>query len=176
MQVVSVVLVAIACLSLSASTGSRNAQVPGVDYIQINGSKTPNSVPRWLAWQKGLGVLARSASDEDSVVFALVADNGDDRKRIGEFAVAQDEHWAQCRSRQLAVLERLRGVEPSHVQGRLLQEQISCRTALLAAKDHFLATISPNAARRLRTFIDDHRKGIEVLVPRAEIDNFYRPR
>lgn len=178
MQAGSVVLVVVLSFVAAGSLSTRymHPQELPAGYVEISGAKSPMSIPDWLAWRNALGALARSARDPNSVIFAILKTDDQERKLIGDFANGQEALWEECRARQLAIVQRLKDADPKHAQALINQDEIACRTALLDAKDAFLPSLTSRAAMALRSFVDDNRSNISVYVHATGLEHFRRPR
>jgi len=156
--------------------GSQPAQVPA-GQIEIDGSKSPESIPEWLAWHSSLDTLANFANVPDSAPLAIVGgDEPADRETIMAFALAEAGRWEECRDRQIALLGRENELGRVATQVQIEEDQIQCREAMLAAKDAFLKTLNSIRASAFQAFVDNGRKGISVHVSRASLEQFRRPR
>lgn len=158
--------------------GPPHAPVKGVPsgYVEINGAKSPVSIPDWLTWHDLFGLLARAASEEKSVVYLKLALSPEEKKVVVETALAQDARLRECDQRQLRLWDRFKDVERSRIVGMVQQDQLSCRKDILATKDMLLGRLSGPARSRLQHIADENRSTITAYVPRADLEHFRRPR
>lgn len=174
-------LVALSLASMTTGAGERQAvdvrsgQVPP-GFIELDGRKSPESIPDWTAWQGTLRLLADASGNSSSQFYAELKLSGAERERVVEVALAQNDRDHACEQRMIALGDRFEGVDVAHVQAISEQELIRCRVESLRAADALLAELSPASARRLRRLVDDVRASTRVLVPREGLAHFRRPR
>ena len=145
-------------------------------FIEVDGSKSPLSIPDWVVWGSTLRLLADASGNEASQFYAELQLSSAERTRVVDVALAQNDRDRTCEQRILALGERLKGVEVQRILALTQQEQIRCRVETLDAAEDLLANLSPSSARRLQQFVDDMRSTAQVWVPREGLAHFKRPR
>lgn len=153
----------------------RPGQVPP-GFIELDGSKSPESIPDWTAWQGTLRLLADASENSTSRFYADLELSATERERVVTVALAQNDRDRACEQRMIALGDRLKGVDVAHVQAVSEQELIRCRVESLRAADALLAELSPASGRRLQRLVDEMRASTRVLVPRDGLAHFRRPR
>ena len=169
------VLSAFLSLVLIGQGPAMSAQVPP-GYVEIDGQKSPESIPEWLAWQNTFAFLAAAANVDESVVYAELALTSNEREAVVSAARAMRAREDSCRREQIETLERFKGLERDRVRAMIRQLEIECRLEILQAKEQLLAQLSNAAARRLLTFVEANKAGMTALVPKTDLDHFRRPR
>lgn len=149
---------------------------PPPGFIEIDGSKSPESIPDWTAWQSTLRLLADASANPTSQFYVELGLTDAERARVVETALAQNDRDQACEQRMMALGQRLAGVDEAQVLSLSQQEQIRCRVAVLDAADALVASLSPASARRLRALVDEMRASTRVMVPRDGLAHFRRPR
>lgn len=153
----------------------RPGQVPP-GFIELDGSKSPESIPDWTAWEGTLRLLADASGNSTSQFYAELQLSASERERVVKVALEQNDRDRACEQRMIALGDRLKGVDAARVQGMSEQELIRCRVESLQAADALLAALSPASARRLRRLVDEMRASTRVLVPREGLAHYRRPR
>ena len=153
----------------------RPGQVPP-GFVELDGSKSPESIPDWTAWEGTLRLLADASENRSSQFYAELQLSGTERERVVKVALAQNDRDRACEQRLIALGDRLKSVDAAHVQALSEQELIRCREESLQAADALLAALSPASAHRLRRLVDEMRASTRVLVPRDGLAHYRRPR
>jgi hypothetical protein len=166
--------------SISGPASQQEAQLrPGEvppGYVEIDGSKSPMSIPDWMAWGSALRLLADAAGNERSQFYSELQLSPAEHARVVKVALAQNDRDRACEERILALGQRLLGVDQQRILSLTQQEQIRFRGETLAEADALVASLSSGAVHRLTRLVDEMRASARVMVPREGLAQFRRPR
>jgi hypothetical protein len=144
-------------------------------FVEIDGSKNPQDIPEWVAWETGFSMLALAHSKGSLAVPASLGLSGGEADLVFREAAAQLTRDSACQKR----VERLRpllGREKIDVINEKTKTiQLDCRWKTLEARDRLLAALSPEGQTSLLKWVSDRKSGIHVRVPKAELDHYRRP-
>ena len=148
---------------------------PSSDYIEIDGSKNPEQVPAWVAWETSFRVLALARRKGSMAVPESLEMSEAERQLVFHAAEGQAGRDAMCEERVMR-LKPLLGREKVEVLNEKTRAiQLDCRQAVLDARDQLLRSLSPEAQAALIIWVETRKAGIRSWVPRAELDHYRRP-
>ena len=148
---------------------------PSSDYIEIDGSKNPEQIPAWVAWETSFRVLALAKRKGSLAVPHSLEMSEAERELVFHAAEGQAKRDAACEEKVMR-LKPLLGRETVEVLNEKTRAiQLECRHAILDARDQLLRGLSPEAQTALIIWVEARKAGIRAWVPKAELDHYRRP-
>jgi hypothetical protein len=154
----------------------------GAQFVTIDGSKDPGSIPEWAAWEDGFMIVNSWRGKESGLTEDL-------RRALSpaEMAALEKEAAAQQKSRaeledrgeKLKATLGITGV-PTDQQIIAFNERAhpieqAYRRGLLDARDRLLASFSVDSQSVLSTWVNDLKSSIKAFVPKANMDRWRSP-
>jgi hypothetical protein len=171
---------AIALVVLVSGPVRLNAQAtpPSSDdkVMTIDGSKNPELIPQWLAWQEAFRAMGMPAQLDlpipTTVWHVTTADERDlIRKEAMQSLEREDEVGAQAMKIREALTQETRARD----EERITQLDLRRKQAILDARDRLLARLPPEAQNALRAFAEEVKKGIKVTTLKSRLAEFRAP-
>jgi hypothetical protein len=177
MVAIGTVLAALAATATSnaqgaAPPGSRDMRAPP-EMMEIDGSKNPELIPQWSAWEFAFRVIAGGPRELPTTVHRLVSiDEGAMILREAEMAT---KIAAVCETR-MGKLRVLIGKERASVlDARAREVTLDCRRQTLDLRDRVLAHLNPEAQAALRAFVESTKAGTSLTVRKNHLARFLEP-
>ncbi len=147
------------------------AVAPPSERLEIDGSKNPELIPEWYAWEACFRQLHKTGTVPS--VLNLTADET-------RFLEMQLEGYAgsteECQ-RKIESLRPLVGVAPiSEINQKQRAIQLECRARTLDIRDRLLGGVRPESAVAIASWVENLKTGIEISVPKRELAHFRQPR
>jgi len=167
-------LLSIAAMFVVGGTQATAVQQPAARFVEIDGSKSPQDVPEWLAWETSFRMLALARSKGSTAVPASLGLTAAEAEMLFKEADGQVTRDNACQKR----VERLKSLGMEKVQ--VINEetktiQLDCRSKTLQARDRLLGALSPEGQTALVAWVNNAKAGIRIRVPRAEWEHYRRP-
>lgn len=150
----------------------RFSNPPPSERLEIDGSKNPELIPQWNVWAMAFRLALRSTPDGIPRILGLTPAEA-------ELLVVQAQADAkadrECRDGVLR-LKPLLGVAPvTDINDKTRQIQLTCRQKTLDARDRLLAGVRPEASAAIVMWVESLKGGIQISVPKKELEHFRRP-
>jgi hypothetical protein len=167
----------VACLPAVASARSQSA-VPqfsnpsASERIEIDGSKNPELVPQWNVWAMAFRLALRSTPDGIPRALGLSA------AQTGLLLAQARAHTradADCRDAVLRLKPLVGVAAAEEINERTRRIQLTCRHKTLEARDRLLAGVGPDASTAIAMWVESLKGGIQITVPKQELEHFRRP-
>jgi hypothetical protein len=164
---------------LGASQGS--AQKPRVEFsvpppsewVHIDGSKNPELIPEWSAWDSAFRIVVTAGNLPTAVLQMLT------KEEAAAIKAAANQHGkatADCEARGLKLMQFL-GRETARVINEKTQElNLDCRRQTLSLRDRSMERLRPDARVALTQWVEELKKGMRASVPKAELDFYLQPK
>ena len=159
---------------LTACVGATAAaqKPPPNDRVEIDGSKNPEMIPQWSAWEFAFRAL-QGGSGELPTNVHLVA-TAQERELILAEAAANARRDEACTKRIDREIRPLLGKEPREVlKARQQDIHLACRWQTIDARDRLLEKLRPEVQTELIRFVEDTKAGTTMSMPAEELP-FYR--
>jgi hypothetical protein len=158
-------------LSAQAKPASADDKV-----ITIDGSKNPEQIPQWLAWQEALRVMGMPAQLDlpipTSIWHVTTAEERDFiRKESVQSLEREDEVGAQAMKIFQSVTQETRAGDEERVR----QLDLRRKQAILDARDRLLIKLTPEGQSALRGFVEEVKKGTKVFVLKSQLADYMKP-
>lgn len=145
---------------------------PISERILIDGSKSPEMIPQWDAWQAAFELIARMSSLPAELVKHLSKDEAE-LLRAAAKENAQDQ--LACQQRVLKLAPTLKTEEARLINERTQEINLDCRWQTLRLRDRLLGSLDPLGQAAVSQFVESTKAGIRVYVPRNELAFYRRP-
>jgi hypothetical protein len=145
---------------------------PMADRLLIDGSKNPEMIPQWDAWQATFEVFA------DSRVLPTVLYPFLTPKEV-ELVLAAGREFSSnqrgCVEKLKKLLPILKTDEAKYINERTQELNLECRWQTLRLRDRLLADLGPQGQGGMNQFVESVKKGIRVSVPKNELAFYMKP-
>ena len=175
--VVGIVMVSLVVSAASSAQsrvrpGARGVQPPP-ETIEIDGSKNPELIPQWNAWEFAFRVIAGGPRELPTIVHrAVSADEGAMILREAEMIT---KLAARCETR-MSRLRVLIGKEKASVlDARAREITLDCRRQTLEVRDRVLDRLNPEAQAALRAFVESTKAGTSLTLTKKQLARFLEP-
>lgn len=158
------------CLS---STPAAQKPPPSEEMVTIDGSKNPEMIPQWSAWEFAFRVIAGGPKQLPSSVHHVVSDQ--EGARVMAAAEADQRRDAACRERITKLRPLVLTAKASDINARQAEIQLDCRWQTLQTRDRLLQDLRPEGQAALIAFVESLKAGTQVTVPRRELAHFQKP-
>lgn len=147
------------------------AVAPPSERVEIDGSKNPELVPEWYAWDTCFRQLHKTGTVPS--VLNLTSDD----TRFLEMELERYGKSTEACQRNIESLRPLVGVAPTReVNEKQRAIQLECRARTLEIRDRLLAGVRPESAVAIASWVENLKTGIEISVPKRELAHFRQPR
>jgi hypothetical protein len=167
-----------ACASVDARDVWQREKSVDSKTVEISGEKTPELLPEYLVWKTGLRALAAIKKQNIEPAMEELALSEADRELVFAEGRAQQERDKDCFERQEKLTAMLRSInaKPERIDTETRAIVLECRWATLDAKERMLSALNPEAQMLVVNWVLEQRRGINVTMPRDELDFFKQPR
>jgi hypothetical protein len=146
---------------------------PASEMVQIDGAKNPELIPQWHTWGFAFRVIAGGPKAIPSVVLIhLTKDEADLLHREAEADQKNDE---ECQRRVMRLVPLLSTPEATTVNEKTREINLDCRWQTLRARDRVLQGMAAEGQAALTSWVESNKTGMQVSVPKAELDFFRQP-
>jgi hypothetical protein len=143
---------------------------PLSERIQIDGSKNPEMIPQWDAWQAAFQIMEKVG---DLPTDLLKQVSREEAASILDAARENAQNLRECEQRALKLVPTLKTEEARLINERTQALNLDCRWQTLRLRDRVLADLSPVGQVALTRYVEFTKAGIRVYVPKNEL-SFYR--
>lgn len=143
---------------------------PIAERIQIDGSKNPEMIPQWDAWQAAFQIMEKVG---DLPTDLLKQVSREEAASILDAARENAQNMRACEQRALKLVPTLKTEEARLINERTQALNLDCRWQTLRLRDRVLADLSPVGQAALARYVEFTKAGIRVYVPKNEL-SFYR--
>jgi hypothetical protein len=143
------------------------------EMVQIDGSKNPELIPQWSAWQFAFRVIAGGPKVIPSVV--LVHLSKDEADLVRAAAESDDKNDTECQARVLKLVPLLQTEEAVTINERTREINLECRSFTLKTRDRVLEGLRPQGQAALIEWVESNKAGMQVSVPKRELAFFRQP-
>jgi hypothetical protein len=151
----------------------RPSDSPAEEIVVIDGSKNPELIPQWAAWEFAFRVMGGGPKELPTTVYRVVS--GEERALILAEAQASLKRDKACQER-VQKLWPLVGIEKDSVINVKQQKiQLDCRWETLHARDRLLQRLRPEGQTELIRFVEDMKGGTKVTIPKRELAHYLQP-
>lgn len=157
-----------------ASSSAAQKPPPSDERIVIDGSKNPELIPQWAAWESAFRAIDGGSKQLPSNVHHVAT--AEERAGISAEAAANGRRGAACADRIEREIRPLLGKEtPETVAGRQQEIHVDCRWQTLHARDRLLAQLRPDVGAELIRFVEDMKTGTTLSMPAKELPLYRQP-
>ncbi len=139
----------------------------------IDGSKNPELIPQWHAWQFAFRVIAGGPKVIPSVV--LVHLSKDEAELLREAAESDEKNDTDCQARVLKLVPLLHTDQAVTVNERTREINVECRSFTLKTRDRVLERLRSQGQAALVDWVESNKAGMQVSVPKRELAFFRQP-
>jgi hypothetical protein len=162
--------------SIRPSAQSKSSSSGDDKVITLDGSKNPEQIPQWLAWQEAFRVMGMPAQLDLPIPTTIwevttAAERDLIRKEAMQSLEREDEVGAQVMKIREAVTEESRARD----EARAKQLDLRRRQAILDSRERVLARLSPEGQIALRAFAEEVKKGIKVTILKSLLAEYSMP-
>jgi hypothetical protein len=145
--------------------------IPGPsERLEIDGSKNPELIPEWFVWE----TFFRHLHQAGTIPSALNLAPGE--TRLLQMQVEQYGKSSEECQKEIANLRPLVGVVANGIVNEKQRAiQLGCRRRSLDIRDRLLARVGAEAVTALTTWVETVKNGIQISVPKRELDHFRQP-
>jgi hypothetical protein len=155
-----------------ALANSQSAQPPP-ETIEIDGSRNPELIPQWSAWEFAFRVMADGPKELPTIVHLVVS--ADEGALILREAGMIAKRAAACEAR-MSKLRVLIGKEKASVLDAQAREiTLDCRRQTLDVRDRLLDRLNPEAQTALRAFVESTKAGTSLTLTKKQLARFLEP-
>jgi hypothetical protein len=169
-----------AAFAMSATAYAQRKAPPGSlpphappEMIEIDGSRNPELIPQWSAWEFAFRVIAGGSKELPTIVLQVVStDEGAMIVREAEMATKLS---AGCETR-MGKLRVLIGKEKASVlDARAREVTLDCRRHTLEVRNRVLEHLNPEAQTALRAFVESTKAGTSLTLRKKFLARFLEP-
>jgi hypothetical protein len=146
---------------------------PADEVVTIDGSRNPELIPQWSAWEFAFRVIAGGPKELPTDVHRVVS--REERARVMAAAEADRQRDAACRERISKLLPLLRTAKASVINARQADIQLDCRSQTLRIRDRLLEQLPLEGQAALIAFVESLKAGTSVTVTKRELPHFQKP-
>jgi hypothetical protein len=151
----------------------RPSDSPAEEIVVIDGSKNPELIPQWAAWEFVFRVMGGGPKELPTTVYRVVS--GEERALILAEAQASLRRDKACQER-VQKLWPLVGIEKdSVINAKQEKIQLDCRWETLHARDRLLQRLRTEGQMELIRFVEDMKGGSRVTIPKRELAHYLQP-
>lgn len=146
---------------------------PPSEWVHIDGSKNPELIPEWSVWTSTLRninivghlptvVGARASKEEEAAILAAAREHA--------------KNTAACEARGLKLRLLLETDTVAVINRKTEELNLDCRWETLRLRDRLLESLRPDAQVALQQWAESLKAGMQVSVPKAELDFYLKPK
>jgi hypothetical protein len=165
--------VALALVAGLSTTPAAQKPPPGDDMVTIEGSKNPELIPQWSAWEFAFRLIAGGPKQLPATVYEVVSK--EQGALVMAAAEADQRREAACRERISKLRPLLRTAKASVINAKQADIQLDCRSQTLRIRDRLLEQLPPEGQAALIAFVESLKAGTNVTVSRRELSHFQKP-
>jgi len=144
---------------------------PPSERVEIDGSKNPELVPEWYAWDTGFRQLHKTGT-VPSVLNLSVDETRFLQMELEQYAKSTE----QCQT-EIEELRPIVGIARiSDINEKQRAIQLGCRGRTLDIRDRLLGGVRPESAVAIASWVENLKTGLEISVPKRELAHFRQPR
>jgi hypothetical protein len=152
----------------SRASGARPEEI-----VEIDGSKNPELIPQWAAWEFAFRVMGGGPRELPTTVYRVVSK--EERALILAEAQASLQRDKACQQRVEKLLPLVGKEKNSVVNAKQQEIQLDCRRETLHARDRLLERLRPEGQAELIAFVEDTKGGTRVTIPKRELAHYLQP-
>ena len=160
------------CAPLRAAQGARQA-APAVQWVKIDGSKNPELIPEWSAWEDVFSTIAGGPKQLPTSVQERVSQSEADL--IRRESDASVKRTADCNARAMALAVVAKKEKQRVIIERTKEIRLECRWANLEARDRVMAALNPEARIAMNEFVRLIKTGTSFTLAKSELSFFRQP-
>ncbi len=144
------------------------------EMLTIDGSKNPELIPQWSSW--GYAFRIFSGGPRELPTSVLLHVSKDEAQLVMKESDNVQKIDRECVERLIKTYELLKTGEAARsVDTKMHAITVECRWKTLHARDRILAGLNPEARLALVAFVEDTKRGVKVLVPKAGLARYLEP-
>jgi hypothetical protein len=141
------------------------------ERLEIDGKKNPELIPEWYVWETFFGQLHRAGTIPSALNLTP------SETRLLQTELEQYSKSQEACQKQIDTLRSLVGVAATvDVNRKQRAIQLECRNRTLEIRGRLLEGVRPDANAALTAWVEGTKSGIEISVPKRELDHFRQPR
>ena len=144
-----------------------------VQWVRIDGSKNPELIPEWSAWEDVFSTIAGGPKQLPTSVQEKVSPLEADL--IRREAEASVKRTADCNARALALAVVAKKEKQRVIIERTKEIRLECRWANLEARDRVMAALNPEARLVMNEFVTLIKAGTSFTLAKSELSFFRQP-
>jgi hypothetical protein len=142
------------------------------DLVHIDGSKNPEMIPQWNAWESAFGIVAlvtdiptdvavHLSKEERAILVAAAKEAGDNRRA--------------CEQRVLKLTPLLQTEQAKSINDKTQEINLEYRQQTLRLRDRVLAALGPEGQAALNQWVEATKSGMRISIPKADLEFYRRP-
>jgi hypothetical protein len=152
---------------------ARPSDASSEEEVVIDGSKNPELIPQWYAWEFAFRIMGGGSKELPTTVYRVVS--AEERALILAEAQASLQRDRACQER-VGKLAPLVGKEKNSVINAKQREiQLDCRRDTLQGRDRLLERLNPEGQTELIKFVEDTKAGTKVTLRKRELAHYLQP-
>jgi hypothetical protein len=142
------------------------------DLVHIDGSKNPEMIPQWNAWESAFGIVALVSDIPTDVAVHLTKE--EQAALVAAAKEARDNRRATER-RVLELVPLLQTQEAKSINDKTQEITLEYRQQTLRLRDRVLAALGPEGQAALNQWVESTKSGMRISIPKAELEFYRRP-
>jgi hypothetical protein len=151
----------------------RPSDPPPEEIVVIDGSKNPELIPQWSAWEYAFRVMGGGPKELPTSVYRVVS--MEERALILAEAQASLRRDKACQERVEKLLPLVGKEDNSVVNAKQREIQLDCRSETLHARDRLLQRLRPEGQAELIRFVEETKAGTKVTIAKRELAHYLKP-
>jgi hypothetical protein len=144
-----------------------------VEWVQIDGSRHPEMIPEWSAWEDVFSTIAGGSKElPPGIRDRVTAQEAEQILRESEASV---KRTGECNARILALRPLVGKEKQKAIEDRRRSIRLECRWQNLYARDRIMAALAPAGITAMNDFVALVRAGTRVTVAKSELAFFRQP-
>jgi hypothetical protein len=142
------------------------------DLVHIDGSKNPEMIPQWNAWESAFGIVALVSDIPADVAVHL---SKEEQAALVAAAKEAGANRRACERRVLELAPLLQTQEAKSINDKTQEINLEYRQQTLRLRDRVLAALGPEGQAALNRWVESTKSGMRISIPKAELDFYRRP-
>lgn len=146
---------------------------PPAEVMEIDGSKNPELIPQWSAWEFAFRVMGGGPKELPTHVYRVVS--SEERALILAEAQASLQRDKACQARVEKLAPLIGREKQSVINAKQREIQLDCRWETIHARDGLLERLRPEGQTELIRFVEDMKGGTKVRISKRELAHYLQP-
>ena len=146
---------------------------PPDEVMVIDGSKNPELIPQWSAWEFAFRVIGGGPGELPTSVHRVVST--EERALILAEAQASLRRDKACQARIEKLVPLIGKESNAAINAKQREIQLDCRWETIRARDLLLQRLRPEGQTELIGFVEATKAGTTVTMPKRELAHYLQP-